>query len=282
MRSHPERIIERTIEALTCVGTKPEVCPTRAAGDATRLAQRAIAGGADLILAFGGDGTINEVANGMIPSRVPLGVLPGGTANVLAMELGLGSRTQRAAPRLNSFVERRIAVGRFSSNGLERYFLMMGGVGLDATIVAKVNPAWKNKAGKLAYWAAGVGELFHSVGQCDVRVNGRSTRCGFALAARVRNYGGDLQIAGGASLLNDEFELVTFQGSNPLRYALYFLSLAPRQVQNMPGVQTVHARRIELRGSAHVQLDGEYMGDAPASLEIVPDALTLLMPGKYR
>lgn len=246
------------------------------------MAARALASGADLILAFGGDGTINEVANGMIGSRVPLGILPGGTANVLAMELGLGSRARRAAERLNSCVERRIAVGKFSSETSSRHFLMMGGVGLDATIVTKVNPAWKSKAGKLAYWAAGLGQLFHSVGQYEVSVNGHFSKVGFALAARVRNYGGDLQIAGGASLLSDEFELVTFRGTHPLRYALYFLSLAPRQVQNMPGVTTVRARRVDFRGSAHIQVDGEYVGEIPARLEIVPDALTLLMPEKYR
>ncbi len=261
--------------------------PTTAAGDATKLARQAINGGADLVLVLGGDGTINEVANGMVPSAVPLGVLPGGTANVLAMELGFGSNVEKAAARLGKSVAKRISVGRFAgeanpSENAPRYFLMMGGVGLDATIVTNVNPRWKAKLGKLAYWAAGAGEFFHSIGQFDVLCDGQRHTCGFALASRVRNYGGDLEIASAASLLSDDFELVTFDGTNPIRYAAYMAAVVARQVKKMPGVRVTRAREIEFQGTAHIQIDGEYMGESPAKLEIVRDALTLLMPESYR
>lgn len=241
-----------------------------------------MARGADLVLVLGGDGTINEAANGLIPSRVPLAVLPGGTANVLCNELGLGNRIERAVERLGTCIERRIAVGRVCGGSEPRYFLMMGGVGLDATIVANVNPLWKAKAGKLAYWAAGFPQFFRSVTQFQVRVNGEQCQCGFALASRVRNYGGDMQIAGGASLLSNDFEVVLFHGSNPLRYSAYMTAVLLRQAQSMPGVRTVRAQRIEFSGDAHVQFDGEYGGRLPASFEIVPDALTLLMPSTCR
>ncbi len=239
--------------------------------------------GADLILVFGGDGTINEVMNGMVHSQVPLGVLPGGTANVLAMELGLGSRLERAAERLGQCVERRVAIGRVC--GVEetpRHFLLMGGVGLDAVIVTKVNDRLKARIGKLAYWLAGTQEFFHRVGQVQVQMNGETHSYGFALASRVRNYGGDLEIASGASLLSADFEVVLFEGSNPLRYALYFAAVLVRAVQKMPGVRTVRASRIELGGDGPIQIDGEDVGRAPASFEIVPDALTLLVPPDYR
>lgn len=256
---------------------------TDAAGHAAELARDAIAAGADLILVLGGDGTINEAANGMIGSPVPLGILPGGTANVLANELGLGNRLERAVERLGRCVERRIAVGKLcDQRGAARYFLMMGGVGLDATIVTKVNPRLKAGSGKLAYWIAGFGEFFKTVGQFEAAVNGERRRCGFVLASRVRNYGGDLEIASGASLLSDDFEVVLFAGSNPLRYAAYMLAVAARQVQSMPGVRTVRARRVEFSGAAHLQIDGEYGGELPASLEMAPDALTLLAPPGYR
>ncbi len=264
---------------------------TDAAGHASELARNAVAGGADLVLVLGGDGTINEAANGMIPSRVPLGILPGGTANVLSNELGLGNRLERAAERLGNCVERRIAVGRLccgpgghgaSRDFSSRYFLMMGGVGLDASIVAKVNPQWKANTGKLAYWAAGFGEFFRPVGQFQVSINGEQQQCGFALVSRVRNYGGDMQIASGASLLSGDFEVVLFEGSNPLRYAVYLTAVMLRRVQSMPGVRTLRAKRVEFSGEAHLQFDGEYGGRLPASFEMVPDALTLLIPAQYR
>ena len=256
--------------------------PTDAAGHATQLTRDAVAGGADLVLVLGGDGTINEAANGLIPSRVPLGILPGGTANVLCNELEFGNRIERAVERLGSCAERRIAAGRVCGASEPRYFLMMGGVGLDATIVFKVNPRWKAKAGKLAYWAAGFPQFFRSVGQFQVRVNGEQRQCGFVLASRVRNYGGDMQIAGGASLLSGDFEVVLFHGSNPIRYSAYMAAVLLRQVQSMPGVRTLRAKQIEFSGDAHVQFDGEYGGGLPASFEIVPDALTLLVPPAYR
>ena len=158
----------------------------------------------------------------------------------------------------------------------------MGGAGLDATIVTKVKPALKAASGKLAYWIAGLGELFRTVGQFHATVRGKRRECGFVLVSRVRNYGGDMEIAGGASLLSDDFEVVLFKGSNPLRYAAYLTAVTLRQVQSMPGVCTLRTKRIEFSGEAHFQIDGEYGGRLPASFEIVPDALTLLLPAGYR
>jgi YegS/Rv2252/BmrU family lipid kinase len=260
-----------------------EITPTEAAGHATELARNAVAAGSDLILVLGGDGTINEVANGMIPSQVPLGVLPGGTANVLANELGLGNSLERAIERLGRCVERRISVGELRhGSGEARHFLMMCGVGLDATIVTKVIPELKARAGKLAYWAAGFGQFFHTVGQFHAEAGAEQRQCGFVLASRVRNYGGDMEIASGASLLSDDFEVVLFDGSNPLRYAAYMTAVTLRQVQSMPGVTTLRARRVAFSGDAHLQIDGEYGGRIPATLEMVEDALTLLAPAAYR
>jgi YegS/Rv2252/BmrU family lipid kinase len=282
-RRQPTRTLQRTIDALKKIGIEPRPMPTDAAGHAVNLARAAIVEGADLILVLGGDGTINEAANGMIHSRVPLAILPGGTANVLANELGLGNRLERAVERLGQCVERRISVGKLCDRrGEARHFLLMGGAGLDATVVTKVNPRLKAASGKLAYWIAGFSQFFTALQQFQATVNGEERQCGFVLASRVRNYGGDLEIASGASLLSDDFEVVLFKGSNPLRYAGYMLAVALRQVQSMPGVRTIRAKRVEFSGTAHLQIDGEYGGGLPASFEMVPDALTLLVPPSYR
>ena len=210
-------------------------------------------------------------------------MLPGGTANVLAMELGLGSRLDRAAERLIESVERRVALGRLSVAGVgPRYFLSMAGVGLDASIVKRVNSSLKARAGKLAYWAAGLTHFGRDIRQFDTRVNGDARQCGFALVSRVRNYGGDMEIATGASLLSDDFEVVLFEGKHALRYAGYMLAVGAGRAKSMPGVYTYRSGRVEFSGNAHVQIDGEYCGRAPNALEIVPDAVTLLMPETYR
>lgn len=246
--------------------------------------------GADLILVLGGDGTVNEVVNGMtggIPggklgSDVPLGVLPGGTANVLAMELGLGSRLERAIERLSHCAPKRVSLGKLCLAGEPaRHFLMMAGAGLDAQIVCDLNARLKARTGKFAYYVAGFSQIVKRVGQLETRINGDTYPCGFVLASRVRNYGGDLELARGASLLSDEFETVMFEGSNPWRYVFYMLAVAAKQVQKMPGVHTVRSTKIELRGDAPIQIDGEYVGRSPATLEIIRDALTILVPETY-
>jgi len=281
-RRNPERTLERTIDALARASLHPRLLPTAEAGHAPELSEQAIKDGADLVLVLGGDGTINEALNGMVGSDVPLGILPGGTANVLAMELGFGSRLERASSRLAKSQPKRVSLGKLTlADGASRHFLMMAGAGLDAQIVLDLNPALKAKTGKLAYWTAGLSQIVKPVGQLSVCANGHAHQVGFALASRVRNYGGDLELARGASLLADDFEAVMFEGSNPLRYAFLMLTVALKQVQKMPGVHTVRTTRMELTGDAPIQIDGEFAGRAPATLEIVPSALTLLIPESY-
>jgi len=281
LRRNPKGILQRTTEALAAVNLRPELAPTASAGDATKIAREAVSSGADLILALGGDGTINEVMNGMVHSQTALGVLPAGTANVVAMELGLGSRIGRAITRLAVSEPTRIAVGRMCGANGARHFLAMAGAGLDARIVYDLNPKLKARAGKLAYWLGGFAHVTKRVENFDAKVNGTALKCGFALASRVRNYGGDLEIARGASLLRPEFELVLFEGSNPLRYLVYMAAVGMKQAQSVPGVHTIHTQHVDLAGRAHIQIDGEYAGHMPARFEIVPDALTLLVPPAY-
>jgi len=253
--------------------------PTSGAGDGTNLAREAIVQGADLILVLGGDGTVNEVIQAMAHTGIPMGVLPGGTANVLAMELGLGSRPEVAAERIATSQPRAIALGRVNGAKLgSRYFLLMCGAGLDAMVVYHVSPGLKAVAGKLAYWLAGFGHFFRSVGQLEVRLDGQVYPCGFALVSRVANYGGDLEIASGASLTRDDFEVVLFEGSNSLRYAWYMLGVAARRVHTMRGVRVMPAHRVEILSDAPAQIDGEYLGRQSLCIEIVPGAMNLLLP----
>jgi len=279
-RRNPELILQRTIDALARVDLSPRLLPTSAPGEASSLAREAVRQGADLVLVLGGDGTVNEVVQGLAHSNVPLGVLPGGTANVLAMELGLGSRSEAAGRKLVTFEPRPVALGRITGSFGSRYFLLMAGAGLDANIVYEVSAGLKNAAGKLAYWAAGVSRFFKHVEQLEVRVDNQNHQCGFALISRVRNYGGDLEIATGASLHDDDFEVVLFEGSNPLRYAWYMLNVALRRVQRVRGVRVLRAHHVEILTATPVQIDGEYLGRQAVSIEIVPHALHLLLPHK--
>lgn len=238
------------------------------------------------MLVLGGDGTINEVVNGMAHSRVPLAILPGGTANVLATEMKMGSDAVRLVQRLRRFVPVRVATGLFRQAGsADRHFLLMAGVGLDAYIVYHLDPKMKSMIGKGAYWLAGFSQVGKRMEEFDVVADGHRIRAGFALCSRVRNYGGDLEIARGANLLEESFELVVFEGESVSRYLGYFAALLSGRLKAVKGVTILRVQRAEFLNPAgpgvYVQLDGEAVGRPPASVEIVPDALTLLMPQSF-
>ena len=158
------------------------VAPTTGPATAGAIAHDYIARGADLILAVRRRlGTINEVAEGMIQSSVPLGILPAGTANVLAMEMRMGARLLRAAEALEQAAPRRISVGHLSCDGgrRSRYFLLMAGVGLDAHVVYHVSGPLKAKTGKFAYWVAGWSLLGRRLTQMEMEVDGHKRTCSF-------------------------------------------------------------------------------------------------------
>jgi diacylglycerol kinase (ATP) len=275
------------VEILEQQGHNVTVAPTTGPNMAGAIARAQIAGGADLIVVAGGDGTINEAAEGIIGTQVPLGILPAGTANVLATEMKLGGSLEKVARRLGELRPRRISVGHITCDGgrVARHFLLMAGVGLDAHVVYKLNAALKARTGKFAYWVAGWSLLGRRLAEFDVEIAGERRKCSFALLSKVRNYGGDFEIARNVTLLHDQFEVVLFEGGSSTRYVKYFAGMALNRLSGMRGVTVVRADRVTISPAderqAHVQIDGELGGMLPAEIRIVPDALTLLAPDGY-
>ncbi len=278
---------ERVRNVLASMGHGVTTVPTDGPNRAGLIAKERIDAGADLLLALGGDGTLNEMLPGIVHTNVPLAVIPAGTANVLARELGLGCNPLRAARRLGECVPQRIPVGllRSDPDGIERYFALMAGVGFDAHIVYRLNLSLKARLGQLAYWVGSFLELIRSLDELDVEANGETFRGTFALASRVRNYAGYLHVAQRVSLLKPEFEMILFEGTSVFRYYLKYLAAVvagkPGNVKGMTFLRTSKAVFTATRERVYVQVDGEYAGRLPASVEIVPDALTLLMPPEY-
>ena len=263
------------------------VVPTRGRGTAGGLAREHIGRGADLIVAAGGDGTINEAAEGMLHSGVPLAILPGGTANVLANEIGLGTRIERAAARLEECRPRRISVGHLTCDGgrVSRHFLLMAGIGFDAYVVHHVDGELKSRTGKFAYWVAGLRLLGRRLEEFQVDIGGEKRQGSFALVSKVRNYGGDFQIARSVRLSDDRFEVVLFEGRYTARYLKHFAGMMLNRLSTMKGVAVLRADCVSISDPqdrcVYVQIDGEFAGSSPAEIRIVPDALTLLTPEGY-
>ncbi|MBA2303742.1 MAG: diacylglycerol kinase family lipid kinase [Acidobacteria bacterium] len=280
-----DQLLRRTTDTLAARGHRVTVVPTTGPRTAAALARECIENSADLILAAGGDGTINEVVNGMVHSKVPLGILPAGTANVLAVEMGVGKRMDRAAEFLENWIPRRIALGHLQNQFEERHFILMAGIGLDAMIVYNIDATLKASLGKAAYWIGGFSQFGRPLPEFDVTSNGHKSRCSFALASRVRNYGGDLFIARNASLFSDHFELVLFEGANSLPYVKYLVGVIANRLAKMKGVSVIRTQSVELECASapgvYVQIDGEYAGRLPVRLSVVPQSLTLLVPRPF-
>jgi len=283
------RGLPRQVEAaLVALGHGVSVIETEGPGTAGTIARRRIEEGADLILALGGDGTLNELLPGVAHTEVPLAVIPGGTANVLSRELGLGVSALKAARRLQDCVPVRVPLGvlRCEPPSEPRYFLLMAGVGFDAHIVYRLNLPLKAKMGQLAYWIGSFREFLRRLDEFQVEANGESFTCSFALASRVRNYAGYLRIARRVSLPKPEFETVLFEGNSALRYYLkYLAAVIAGRTDNVKGMSFVRSQCVRFSGPAdrrvYVQVDGEYAGRLPATVEMEPAALTLLVPPEY-
>lgn len=262
-----------------------ELAPTTGPRTATAIARECVRRGADLVVVLGGDGTMNEVLNGLVGTEVCFAALPGGTANVLGIELGAGADVKRAIRGLPDRVPYPVPLGVVRmANGEARYFLLMAGAGIDAVIVNRVSAPLKRKAGKVAYWVGGFSLLGSPLDEFEVCMNGASYRASFALASRVRNYGGDLTIATSANLLRPEFEVVLFEGRSTFRYLMYFAGVLTRTARRMSGVHYLRGVKLELRpcgGESPIQLDGEAAGQLPAAIEIAAERVKMLLPREF-
>jgi diacylglycerol kinase (ATP) len=267
-------------------GSQVELIATSGPQMAGELAATAAASGCDLILAAGGDGTINEAINGIAGTEVAFGILPAGTANVLANEVGFSDRPDHAASQLLHARPVRIALGALDMPGEpRRHFVLMAGVGLDARIVYELDLKLKGRLGKLAYWHGGFKQFGRAVPRFHISVNGSEYCASFALITRVRNYGGDFEIARRVKLTDDDFEVVIFQNKEWKDYLRFFGAVMTNRLHNTSGVAIERATKVKVNAPEdqriYIQTDGEAVGVLPARLSIVPDALTILLPERY-
>ena len=278
-RLRPQQIRTAT-EELERNGVSVQTQATTGPGSGTELACDAIQNGADLIVVCGGDGTINEVVCGMAHSCVPLAVLPCGTANVLARELRLPRDMRAAARAIPSATPRRLALGLAGN----RYFLLMAGVGFDAQIIYKLALRWKNLLGIGSYVLETIRQvLFEPKKAFVVSTEDRQMEATFACTSKSRHYG-PFHMVREADLFSESFFVYCFRSRNRLRYFLYSLALLTGRLDRLADVVRFPARKVrcEAIGSSPkkilFQVDGELAGWLPCTIEMVPDALTLLVP----
>ena len=279
--------IRRAVEVLRAAGFNLDVNPTTGPGSARALACAAVQAGAEVVIACGGDGTINEVANALALGSCPLAILPGGTANIAAKDLGLPHDPVAVARALNRVCHRRIALGRVSWHGVEpksRYFLSVAGVGFDAYVVHSL--PWELKAafGVGAYCWEAIRQAFrHRFPRFVCRNGTGEWRGTMGVFQRTERYAGWFHMAPGASLLSDQMKLCLFAGRGVWRYALYAGAVALRRHAGLHDVRIIDSCPVSCLAEdasqrIYLEIDGELAGELPATFDLVPDALTLLLP----
>ncbi len=271
-----------TLERLGALGCRVEVRPTAGRGDAEALARRASGEGVDLVVAAGGDGTVNEVINGLAGSGLPLALIPLGTANVLAIEIGLELRPDALAQTIATGEPRPIALGRLhAAAGGERLFVAMAGVGVDAHAVAGVNLGLKRVLGKGAYYVEVLRQLLvFPFPRYRLRLDGTAFEAASVVVANGRRYAGRYLLAPAARLGDARFQVCLFERSGRAAALGYALAMWLGRLPRRRDYRVLSARRVVVEGPAGepVQADGDIVAHLPVEIEIVPRALRLVMP----
>ena len=292
-RGHHRRVVDQVAAVLSEAGVEAFIAETLSHAEAGQQARDAVAQGYDTIFACGGDGTIQDVAQGLIGTDTALAVIPLGTANVLAHDLEIPSDAVEAARAALQAVPLRVSVGRVDCQSAEgilvtRYFLSVAGAGQDGYLFHKVAPSEKRAFGIAAYfskafwvWLTHRMEWFSvDVSATDAEQRQPVTQI---LAVRLHNFGNLLRdLAPRASLLRKDFRVVLFKTSARWSYLLYVIRGILGAKWAAPGIELCDASRIRLTpigvSPVYLEADGEILGQLPAEITLVPNALTLLVP----
>ena len=304
-RSRRQAELDAALASLRGAGVQAELLLLRSPLDAAEQARQVIASGSDTIFACGGDGTIHDILQGLAGTQAALALLPMGTANALAHDLGVPLNPVAAARASLQATQKRVALGHIEYLDLDgkpatRYFTIAAGIGVDAHLFYKLTPTVKRRLGMAAYyikawhlWMTYRMARFQAQYLETGSSESRSATVTELLAVRIRNFGGVLrELAPGASLDRNDMRLVLCRTGSRTPYVLYvFRGLFGRRA-SMSGIDLVHSGKVscqylpltaaegtpEKQPVVYVEADGELLGTLPAEISVVPDALTLLVP----
>lgn len=228
------------------------------------------------VIAAGGDGTINAVLNGLAGNSATCAILPMGTANVMALELGIKSNEQ-AASRILSGLPRPFTAGLLQNRAKSNRFFLMAGSGYDGHIVRGVSLRKKKLLGKSAYLLSALRSLVSwDSGRLTVTTEEEKFSCGSLIVCNASRYGGSFSLAPSASIFSPSFEIIAIKGSSR-RNAIEAIMRAALGRSDSEQLHRTTASRIEVTGLKPVQADGDDWGDTPVTIVAEPDYAKMLI-----
>jgi diacylglycerol kinase (ATP) len=302
-RKRRDRELELAIGIIQCAGVRTELTVCHSSEEATIHARYAAASGSDTVFACGGDGTIHDVIQGLAGTQVALAVLPFGTANALAHDLGIPMRPSDAAMAAVHGTVRRVPLGKveyqnFEGQRAERYFTVAAGIGVDAHLFYKLTSHLKNSGGMAAYyfkawqlWAT------HRMRPFEVQYSNGSGHKETALltellAVRIRFFGNILrELVPGASLDLPKLRTVMCRTASRNAYLRYVTAaLLGWKERKITGIDLISCSEISCQlpedarerdhrdDRVYIEADGELLGRLPARMTMAADALSLVVP----
>lgn len=245
---------------------------------ASTMAQNATA---DILVAAGGDGTVREVIDGLAGSKRELAILPMGTANVLAAEIGLKPNVDAVVDTILYGIPRPLHLGRAN----DRHFAVMASIGFDADVVAEVNLELKKLIGKAAYVVAAIRRLISFQPRTfAVDIDGVEYRCGGVIISNGRYYGGKFVCVPTARVNDARLHACLLRASGRMDILRYAIALAMGRFPQCSGVEIVEGKEFKISGpEVAVQTDGDIIGQSPIVIHCrISNGLTLRMPDKSR
>ncbi len=253
-----------------------ELVKTQAPLDATRLAREAVDMGFDMVVAVGGDGTLNEVINGVVGADIIVGLIPFGITNVFALEVGIPRDPFDAINVLLHGKPKKIDIGKAN----DRYFILMVGAGLDGVAVNNFPFKLKWFLGKLSYLVTGMYYymLKYKPARMEITVDGKKYHGYQIMVNNVSLYGGKFKIAPRATIFDGYLDVCIFTRSGFFDDLRYVWSILNSSHYKWSDVLLLKAKRITIKGDSYFHVDSEPMGKLPVEIEVVPQSIKIMLP----
>lgn len=266
----------KTIDRIGKMASEAKILLTENAGDGERRAKEAVAMGFKTIVAAGGDGTVNEVLNGIDPAKCALGILPVGTMNVLALELGISPDLERALAVIRKNHRRRVDLGYAN----QRRFIQLAGVGLDAEVVRKTHPEAKRAWGPWSYLLTVAQVTVAPAPHLRVKAEGQEFPGAMVLIGNGRHYGGPFRFFPKADMADGKLDVCIFPKSGPLDLLWYLQGVLIGGPESLPEVKYLQtpALTVEADEKVALEVDGEYGGETPVTFRLEKKGVEVIVP----
>jgi len=271
--SYSRALHDEIVSSLQGIGVFPVSLTVTGPDDACRACAVIKDSAADpLVIVAGGDGTVNVLVNALSPGYATLAVLPAGTANVLAIELGIGSVAEGIA-RIAAGRTRPLSIGLAEqAGGLSRRFLLMAGIGLDGDIVRGVLLHEKRLFKKGAYLLSALRCVLRwRRGRFPVSADGRSLECHSVIVSNISRYGGDYVLMPGADISEPVLELFCITAGSRMAYLEMIVDVLAGRPCREDQVTRLRGTEIDVAGDRAIQLDGDCYSNAPVRISVIPD-----------